>query len=207
MMNKYIKIVMEPTKRGIGGAFNAKATFKLDNINPIFNNITVKIDTGCSISVIPLAKYKINKILLTKLKSQDIQNNVSNVPSYGVETGSNKPPEPQTYQEKMDSPALKFEHNISNFTINGVTINNNTIYVNYDRTGNILIGMDILKDWDIHIGTVDKPDLPEVGQTMFLGCPRDQMNDEYLLELERLFGTGSSISTALLRSNPQMKTF
>lgn len=57
MMNKYIKIVMKSTKNGIGGALNAKATFKLNNINPIFSNVTVKIDTGCSISVIPLSKY------------------------------------------------------------------------------------------------------------------------------------------------------
>lgn len=191
-MNKYIEIVMNPTKSGIGGSFNAVATFKLDNISSLYNNVTAKIDTGCSVSVIPLAKYMKNKQVLVKLKSQDIEAGVRSIVSYGVETGNNRPPVPQTYQEKMDSSALKFEHNVSDFTINGVRINNNTLHVNYDRTGSILIGMDILKNWDVHMGTIDKATLPEYGQTIFLGCPRDQINKDYILELGRLFETGAS---------------
>ncbi len=55
------------------------------------------------------------------------------------------------------------------------------MYINYDRASNILIGMDILKEWDIHIGTID------TGETIFLGCPKGQINDEYLQELEKTF--------------------
>lgn len=194
MMNKYIQIVMNPTKSGIGGSFNALATFKLDNISSLYNNVAVKIDTGCSVSVIPLAKYIKNKQALRKLKSQDIETGIKSVVSYGVETGSNRPSDPQTYQEKMDSSALKFEHNVRDFTINGIRIDTKILHVNYDRTGSILIGMDILKDWDIHMGTIDKTTLPEYGQTIFLGCPRDQINKDYILELSRLFKTGASIN-------------
>ena len=50
--------------------------------------------------------------------------------------------------------------------------------------------MDILKDWDIHIGTIS------TGETIFLACPKDMLNDEYFLELNKLFGTGDSILSA-----------
>ena len=32
-------------------------------------------------------------------------------------------------------------------------VKNDAIYVSSDRKGNILIGMDILQYWDIHMGT------------------------------------------------------
>lgn len=58
---------------------------------------------------------------------------------------------------------MKFEHGVSDFMIGGVKISADKICLNYDRKGNILIGMDILKDWDIHIG-VSK----ETGKSLFL---------------------------------------
>lgn len=66
--------------------------------------------------------------------------------------------------------------------------------VNYKRSGNILIGMDILKTWDIHIGN------DESGKTIFLACPYNQINDEYLLELERMFKLGTIVSSANVRN-------
>ena len=90
----------------------------------------------------------------------------------------------------MQCTAMKFEHTISEFKIDGVSINTSKIYLNYNRNGNILIGMDIMKDWDIHIGTTP------TGETLFLACPQDQLNDEYFRELNRIFGIGDSIITA-----------
>lgn len=194
MMNKYIKITMTPTKYDIGGSFLATADFKLDNMEMPFYNISVKIDTGCSISTIPAKRLKISQSHRKQLKAMDIKNQINWYLSYGVETGGEKHKEPQTFDEKIECSALKFEHNISEFGIDGVPINVRSICINYDRSSNILIGMDILKDWDIHIGTIDNPDLPEHEQTIFLGCPRDQINEEYLLELERLFKLGTTIS-------------
>ncbi len=53
-----LKIGMQPTPDGLGGSFNTFASFTLDNIKAPFQNVRVKIDTGCSISTIPLAKFK-----------------------------------------------------------------------------------------------------------------------------------------------------
>lgn len=185
MNDKYIKIIM--TQTGIGGSFNALATFELDNIQNVISNVKIKMDTGCSISVIPLAAFNTDKEYLTALKQSDINGDIDYVVSYGVETGSSRPPKPESYEEKMASPALKFKHTIKNFSINGVQLNHKTIHINYDRTGNILIGMDIMKDWDIHISTVTNPDLEETGKTIFLACPKDSINAEYISELKRLF--------------------
>lgn len=194
MTNKrYIKIEMRPTKDNIGGSFNAVADFNLDNIGTDFSNVSVKIDTGCSISTIPLARFKIKQTSYKKLKKQDIRNKVYSLRTFGVETGINKPPAPKDEKEMLECTALKFQHRINDFEINGVPINAEFIYINYDRTGNILIGMDILKDWDIHIGTVRTPNLKETGKTFFLACPLSQLNDEYYGELNRLFLTGDKI--------------
>lgn len=192
-MSDYVKIMMKPTVNGEGGSFNTFASFTLDNISTPFHNVGVKIDTGCSISTIPLAKFTLLKHALSILKSNDIINGIEHLISYGVETGGSKHTAPKTYNDKMACSALKFKHDVSNFEIAGVSISHSNLYINYDRSGNILIGMDILKNWDIHIGTTDS------GETIFLGCPKDQINDEYLRELENTFHVASYINASIAR--------
>lgn len=183
MMNRYIRIIMKPTSRG--GVISVRASFELDNIKVPFENVTVKIDTGCSVSTIPLAAFQTVR-LCKRLKHADVSNNAEYLLSYGVETGGRKHARPVSYDDKMACTALKFKHSISNFKINGVDISAENIYVNYDRTSNILIGMDILKNWDIHIGKSMIPE--ETGKTIFLACPYDKLNEDYFKELERTFG-------------------
>lgn len=192
-MSNYIKIVMQPTVNHVGGSFTALASFKLDNINIPFHNIPVKIDTGCSVSVIPLAKFRIPQFMLNKMKYNDIKSGIDYLESYGVETGGIRHKSPETYKEKMECTALKFKHAVSDFEIDGVPISHEYMYVNYDRKSNILIGMDILKNWDIHIGTAG------IGKTIFLACPKDQMNDDYLQELQNIFSITSQIDALILR--------
>ena len=54
--------------------------------------------------------------------------------------------------------------------------------ISYDRTGNILIGMDILSQMDIHIG---KSKI--LGKTVFIACPYENMNQEYHEALSQHF--------------------
>lgn len=182
MMNKYIKIKMTPTKYGIGGSFIAEANFKLDNLDVPFYNIPIKIDTGCSMSTIPLKKLRVSENMCSKLKRDDIEKGIVSYLSYGVETGGEKHEVPITFNQKMECAALKFVHNISEFTISGVDIDSNSICLNYNRSGNILIGMDILKDWDVHIGSINK------NETYFVACPKDKIGEEYNSEIYHLFG-------------------
>lgn len=157
--------------------------FRLDNFNAPFYDIEVKIDTGCSISTVPLRRLKVSDTLCKTLKKIDIINEIPYFLSYGIESGGLRHTVPITVDEKMECPAMKFTHKISDFTIGGVKISSDKICLNYDRKGNILIGMDILKDWDIHIG-VSK----ETGKSLFLACPVKNKSEEYLDTLKRHFG-------------------
>lgn len=183
MTNKYIKIEMRPTTCGIGGSFSTEASFCLDNFKAPFYDIEVKIDTGCSISTIPLKRLKVSDTLCKTLKRIDVTNGIPHFLSYGIESGGLRHEIPITDDEKMECSAMKFEHGISDFMIGGVKISSDKICLNYDRKGNILIGMDILKDWDIHIG-ISKA----TGKNLFLACPMGNRGKEYFGELERHFG-------------------
>ena len=63
-----------------------------------------------------------------------------------------------------------------------VCIENDFVNISYDRTGNILIGMDILSKLDIHIG---KSKILE--KTIFLACPNNSINQVYLNALKQHF--------------------
>lgn len=68
MTNSYVAIEMIPTAYGIGGSFSTEASFCLDNFKAPFYDIEVKIDTGCSISTIPLKRLKVSDTLCKMLK-------------------------------------------------------------------------------------------------------------------------------------------
>lgn len=183
MTNKFLKVKMEPTKSGIGGSFITTASFKLDNIISPFHNISVKIDTGCSISTVPLAKFQILHSFCDYLKEKDIAQNVPYQISYGIETSGKKHLIPRTFEEKMNCEALKFEHSVTGFELGGIPFSQDKLYINYNRSGSILIGMDILKKWEIHIGesVID-------GNVWLIGCPKEHAGTDYLDELIRQFG-------------------
>ena len=166
--------------------FRVNAEFILFNAKIMINHL--KIDTGCGFTTFPLktlGAFTLEEIKTFKLN--DIRNNVRYTLSYGVETGGRKHTIPITEQDKMKCSAMGFFKEIHGFCINGVVIKDRPIRINYDRTGNILLGMDILRDWDIHIGTID------TGETIFLGCPKDQINEGYLHALENTFHITSDI--------------
>ena len=83
----------------------------------------------------------------------------------------------------MSCPVMKFQHTIQDFQIAGMPVRNDVIYVNYNRRGNILIGMDILKDWDIHMGNSRI-----TGKKLFLACPGENICLEYLNAFEENLG-------------------
>ena len=145
--------------------------------------MVVKIDPGCSVSTIPLARFQALKGFCDSLKAADIEENVHYEISSGVETGGEKHKKPDTDAEKMLCPAMKFRHVIRNFQIAGMSVMSDVIYVNYNRKGNILIGIDILQYWDIHMGTSRI-----TGKKIFLACPEDSICLEYSKALEENFG-------------------
>ena len=185
MMNKkYIKHRLTHKNE-----FRAKAQFRLFGID--YYDVDVKIDVGCPKTTILTRKIGISETKSQLMKEKALfDESVKKSPSFGVnDTESFRRQVKANFKKGIyaDVNAISFQYDIHDLFICGMNVNHDKVKVNFDRTGNILIGMDILKNWDIHIGTI------ETGETIFLACPKDQINDEYLLELEKLFRIGTSI--------------
>lgn len=70
------------------------------------------------------------------------------------------------------------------FSLNNYNIGTQDVYVNYNRRGNILIGMDILKQFDFYIG------LSHIkNNIVFIGVLREQEDKSgYYTALKEHFG-------------------
>lgn len=171
--------------------FFTEATFK------IFGNIylarKVKIDTGCSYTTIPYRRLIQHPESALQMKVHDIDDNIEYLITYGVESGGLKHKKPITREEKIDCAAMKFKHPVDHFFLNGYEFTDREVYVNYDRRGNILIGMDILQLMDFHCGESladyeDEHIQIYKGDFLFLGCLKSQITLEYLNALDFFFG-------------------
>mgnify|MGYP005752944905 CR=1 FL=1 len=190
MKNSFIKITLDERNE-----FRARADFTL------FGNdceeVSVKIDTGCAYTSIPISKVAVvSKDTVQKWMEMDYNNpKAKKVISFGVNDSKEQRKKIKEEFAKgiYDSTAVSFIHKIKDISINGVYLGTLDLRVNYKRSGNILIGMDILKTWDIHIRRI------ESGETILLACPYNQINEEYLLELERTFKLGTLVSSAKVR--------
>lgn len=182
MTNDFICIELKPGKNKRGGSFVARLDFTLDNFPIGFNNIKAKIDTGCTVSTIPVRKLRVSEQMLQDKKQRDIEDKIPYLFSYGVESGGTKHIYPKTREDMQSCEAVKFRHNVQDFYIEDLAIPVSDIYLNYNRSGNILIGMDIIELLDSHMGISKKS-----GKMMFIACPRNLLNDNYYRALSEHF--------------------
>lgn len=168
MKNKFIYSKMDSKNN-----FYVASTFTLFNTS---RSCKFKLDTGCNKTCIPIKKLNVSDRAARILKQRAIDEHVPYVRSYGVSDTQMTKYNDQILMKEgkaIDCTALRFEHRVKDFSI-----------------GECLLGMDILKNWDIHIGTID------TGDTIFMACPKDQINDEYLMALENTFHIGTEICRA-----------
>lgn len=83
----------------------------------------------------------------------------------------------------MELQSVTFRHDSLEIDFRGICLKKDSVKISYDRTGNILIGMDLLSQMDIHIGHSRT-----LGKTVFLACPHDGINSDYLKMLNEHFG-------------------
>lgn len=178
MKNRYIKLYMNQHNE-----FRTYASLSLFGTQ--FTNINVKIDTGCGATTILTSKLGIPKTEAQRLKKRDCEDSsIGKAVSFGVNDNKQFREEAKAaFRAKQfeNLSCVSFIHEIKNLEIAGTTIGNTEVKVNYDRTGNILIGMDVISTWDTHIGTL------ETGETVLLACPKKCINFEYYEELEKFF--------------------
>lgn len=86
---------------------------------------------------------------------------------------------------------ITFQHNDFEIDFDGVVINQNTVKVSYDRTGNILIGMDIMSKLDIHISKSKV-----LNKTVLIACPLDKLNNDYYKALNDHFDLDNNLLNA-----------
>lgn len=157
------------------------------NIHKCNSNVLAKIDTGCEKSVIPFKKLNsVTDDISLRYKQQDISNKVPFSRGYGVsDTEEIKLRDKKLVQgnDLINCTSLNFKHTNIEMMLNGYKFSHD-IRVNYDRTGNILIGMDILKEFDYHCG-ISKL----TGKHTFIGVLDSQEDKlDYYRALKEHFG-------------------
>lgn len=150
-------------------------------------DINVKIDTGCPYTSIPILKLGISNIRAQQMKQKDCADGrIRKEISFGVnDTKKKRDADKEKFRngQYMELKSITFQHGGFEIDFGGIHIEKDFVKVSYDRTGNILIGMDILSKMDIHIGRSKL-----LRKTVFLACPNDRINQEYLSALNRHFG-------------------
>ncbi|MCR5788777.1 MAG: hypothetical protein K6G83_02720 [Lachnospiraceae bacterium] len=178
MKSEYLKVIM--TDRN-----EFKTTADLSFRGTDYTKVDVKIDTGCGYSSFPALRLGITPSDAYRLKVVDSSDTtIRKAISFGVNDSKLKREEDKKkFKNKMymDLTSITFRHDLSGLSIGNYAIGNCDVRISYDRTGNILIGMDILKRLDIHIGTID------TGQTVLIGCRKGMLTQGYRNELNRLF--------------------
>ena len=182
MRNKYI--LLEMNRRN---EIRADVNMTIKNMELTeLENMNVKIDTGCPYTSIPILKLGISSAKAQQMKQRDCADDrIRKEISFGVNDSKEKR---ELDKEKfkagkyMELKSVTFQHGNFEIDFGGVCINKDFVKVSYDRTGNILIGMDVLSQMDIHIG---KSKI--LGKTVFIACPYKSMNQEYLEALSQHF--------------------
>jgi len=195
LRSKYIKIKLNKDNE-----IRADVDISIGSLGLLgLTEVNVKIDTGCPYTSIPFQKLGKSKALSKEQKIKDCENvKIKKELSFGVNDSEEYREEALDkfrggeYSELRN---ITFRHRDFKVEFNGVEIQSETVKISYDRTGNILIGMDILSKLDTHIGKSIK-----TGEIIFLACPLESINDEYLTALEEEFGICTSINAALIRS-------
>jgi hypothetical protein len=181
---KYIESVLENNKF----MCNFKASY--ENIDTV--NFEIQIDTGCQHSLISMNLMYIflsdEDMLKDKLKWLKCRKYAI---SHGIESANKNTDDNLNIYNKN----ITVENIFYNISINDINIGNKHMYVSYDTTGIALLGMSIMKDWDIHIGK----DIT-TGEVKLLACPNNQLNNDYFEALERIFGISSNIQSSLMRN-------
>ncbi len=143
----------------------------------------IKIDTGAVFSLIPLKSIGVPKRNRESLREFYIDNNMIGGVLHGVEGVFREMTKHEinamSREEKLSQRCFTFWDRFRDIEVGGYPLKDRLIHTTCDTEGNILLGMDILKDFEYHIGMSAL-----TGKHTFIGCMRDDINKEYLEALK-----------------------
>lgn len=150
----------------------------------------VKIDTGCTLTSIPLMSLGYSKEQCKSLKKEDLKKyrdgTVQAVRSLGVETDKDIVLSPLSKMSDLDllnDRSVCFVH-ASSFRLNDYEIGITRYKVNYDRFNHGLIGMSTLSNFEFYCGLSRQNN-----EYLFIGVLKDQEDkSDYYRALEYHFG-------------------
>ncbi|SFU43615.1 hypothetical protein [Butyrivibrio sp. INlla21] len=154
---------------------------------PSIRQSGIKIDTGAHGILIPLRTLcwtdaQIQKILddaiISSRKSLSVINGVESVNNI---SSSQLRKESESFIKNYRGVAITVL--ADKIVIGDLEFVDVPVRVTPHTTGNILLGMDIIKKMDNHIGTSR-----ETGETTLLACPEDMISEDYLNALNKHFG-------------------
>lgn len=181
----YVKAILNENKFTCKLSFNFEGKSAIDLVE-----IDAILDTGCSHSHISADLIYIFFLDEERLKTKaEFMNKRPKSIGTGVESNGKLN---NIDTNDINNPRIMISQKCYNVNINGVCIGNHYLHVSYDTSRVALIGMSILKDWDIHIGKNKQ------GETVFLGCPYNKLNQEYYLALNNEFGLQQNINAAVI---------
>ncbi len=159
----------------------------------------IKIDTGAYGTLIPLKTLGWQESEIDGLTDTILSKDINSVTILrGVESNNTETPNEirKWPLEKIKQyKGLVLQTDVEKMNIGGLEFNNSKVRVTTSSEGNILLGMDILSQMDIHIG---QSKITEC--TTLLACPYCSINEEYLVALEEHFNICTTISAILLNS-------
>lgn len=186
-MSKYLRSVLN------NNMFLCKLSLKFENKRKVKEkNIDAIIDTGCPHSHISIDNIYVFKLKGSRIRAKEYFMKIKKRPvdiGWGIESANKNI---NTDKTDVKNPYILIGHKMYNCSINGINIGDGYLAVSYDTSHVALLGMAIFQDWDIHIGKNKK------GETVLLGCPNNQINQEYLLALEEEFGISQNINSAII---------
>ena len=201
MINNYVECNLSKRKEFRTDFACKIAKVEMESIFNIGNNRSgIKIDTGAQGTLVPLRTLGWTDTQINKLIETTYKNNINAFSVVrGVESNNTKTItelQNMTLEEIKKYKGIAIQMKTEFIKIGSFIFNNVNARVTTQTTGNILLGMDIMKDWDIHIGK----DI-NTHETLFLACPYNSINDEYLTALENHFGIGTIVNSALVRKS------
>ena len=162
--------------------FRTRASFEINGMK--FSGVDVKIETGCPHTSFPMLKLGLSEESAYKLKEKDCQNEkIAKTISFGVnDTKVKRDEDKRKFKSKrfMELNSISFKHTVKDFILGDLSLGNFPISVSYDRTGNTLIGMDILKKLDIFIGKNKEEEI------VLIACPGNQESQSFVAVLSEL---------------------
>ena len=183
-MSKYVRSVLKDNQ------FKCNLKFKFEDVDTA--EVEALIDTGCMYSHISADLIYIflsdEERKNTKKKYMHSRNVFLCTGIESLNTNIN------CDLTDVDNPYINIIQNCYNLDVAGVQLGNKRLAISYDTTQVALLGMQFFKDWDIHIGK------NKYGETIFIGCPNNLLNQEYYLALEKEFDLSTQINSSIINN-------